>query len=92
MRAPRGPSSRPPRPCSWQHGKAINVDEFANGLADAALLRRICWTIVMSGGNFHIEDPDPASAPRGSAASVGVTTRSCTRLDPRSSAREGLSA
>jgi hypothetical protein len=48
---------------NWQHGKAINVDEFANGVTDPALLRRMCWIIVTSGGHFHIEDADLAARP-----------------------------
>lgn len=47
----------------WHHGKAINIDEFANGVTDYDLLRRLCWTIVTSGGHFHIEDSAPASRP-----------------------------
>jgi hypothetical protein len=45
----------------WQYGKPINIDEFANGLGDPDLLRRMCWTIVTCGGHFHIEDPEPAA-------------------------------
>ena len=47
----------------WQKAKAINVDEFANGVTDPAVLRRMCWTIVTSGGHFHIEDADARSQP-----------------------------
>ena len=49
----------------WSRNKAINVDEFANGVTDTALLRRMCWTILASGGNFHVEDAEPASNPFG---------------------------
>jgi hypothetical protein len=49
----------------WARNKAINVDEFANGVTNSALLREMCWTILTSGGNFHIEDADPASNPYG---------------------------
>jgi hypothetical protein len=47
----------------WPRGKPINVDEFANGVSDTNLLRRMCWTILSSGGHFHIEDALPASRP-----------------------------
>jgi hypothetical protein len=47
----------------WPRGKPINVDEFANGVTDTDLLRRMCWTILASGGHFHIEDAEPASRP-----------------------------
>ncbi len=40
----------------WVYNKPINIDEFANGLTDANILRRMCWTIIISGGHFHIED------------------------------------
>ena len=44
----------------WSYNKAINVDEFGNFLTDVNILREICWTIITSGGNFHIEDADDA--------------------------------
>ncbi len=47
----------------WQRGKAMNVDEFANGLGDPDVLRQMVWTILMSGGNYHIEDPTPEARP-----------------------------
>ena len=47
----------------WPRKKPINVDEFANGVIDFALLRRMCWTILTSGGHFHIEDAAPAAQP-----------------------------
>lgn len=47
----------------WKNNKAINLDEFANGLKDPDILRKMCWTIVASGGNFHIEDAQPESKP-----------------------------
>jgi len=47
----------------WGYNKPINIDEFANGLTDPDVLREICWTIVTSGGHFHIEDAGEASQP-----------------------------
>ena len=47
----------------WARNKPINIDEFANGVKDTRLLRRMCWTILASGGHFHIEDADPAALP-----------------------------
>lgn len=47
----------------WHYNKAMNVDEFANGVDDYNLLRKEAWIIIMSGGNFHIEDADPNSQP-----------------------------
>ncbi len=47
----------------WPKNKPINIDEFANGVDDPALLRRMCWIIVTSGGNFHIEDCKPEAKP-----------------------------
>ena len=47
----------------WAKSKPINIDEFANGVDDLALLRRMCWVIVTSGGNFHIEDCKPEAKP-----------------------------
>ena len=36
------------------------LDEFANAVEDDVRLRQEAWMIVMSGGNFHFEDPcDP---------------------------------
>ena len=49
----------------WGYNKAINVDEFANGCADPNILRTMCWTIVTSGGNFHIEDASDPARPVG---------------------------
>ena len=48
---------------NWQRGKAMNVDELANGQSDYDTLRRVCWTIVASGGHFHIEDAMPSARP-----------------------------
>ena len=47
----------------WSKNKAINIDEFANGCKDPYALRTMCWTIVTSGGNFHIEDCLPSAKP-----------------------------
>ena len=47
----------------WAKKKAINVDEFANGLEDPKVLRIMCWTIITSGAHFHIEDATPKSKP-----------------------------
>ncbi len=47
----------------WSKGKPINIDEFANGVSDPTLLRRMCWIIVVSGGHFHIEDCEPSAKP-----------------------------
>lgn len=47
----------------WRLGKAINVDEFANGVRSNDLLRAMCWTILTSGGNFHVEDAAPSARP-----------------------------
>ncbi|MDO8588243.1 MAG: sugar-binding protein [Armatimonadota bacterium] len=44
----------------WPYNKAVNIDEFANGVGDWTLLRKMCWIIVTSGGNFHIEDANAA--------------------------------
>jgi hypothetical protein len=55
----------------WQYGKAINIDEMANGVQSYDALRRITWTIVTSGGHFHIED----AAPSARAADVGSNQR-----------------
>jgi hypothetical protein len=49
----------------WPRNKPINVDEFANGVTDTDLLREMCWTILTSGGHFHVEDAEPASDPFG---------------------------
>ena len=43
----------------WAYNKAINVDEFANGVGDYATMAKMCWVIIASGGNFHIEDAEP---------------------------------
>lgn len=47
----------------WAKGKPINIDEFANGVTDASLLRKMCWIIITSGGHFHIEDCEPSAKP-----------------------------
>jgi hypothetical protein len=47
----------------WSKNKPINIDEFANGVGDPAQLRMLCWTIVTSGGHYHIEDCKPESKP-----------------------------
>ncbi len=44
----------------WSFNKPINVDEFANGVGDATLMRQMCWIIITSGAHFHVEDADPA--------------------------------
>jgi uncharacterized repeat protein (TIGR01451 family) len=46
----------------YNDGKAVNVDEFANGVSDPAILRKSAWTILASGGNFHFEDVGDAQA------------------------------
>lgn len=47
----------------WSKNKPINIDEFANGLADPNMLRKMCWIIVASGGHFHIEDAENSAKP-----------------------------
>lgn len=47
----------------WRLNKPINIDEFANGVKGHDLLREQCWTILASGGHFHIEDAAPSSKP-----------------------------
>ncbi|MDO8588242.1 MAG: hypothetical protein Q7T82_14535 [Armatimonadota bacterium] len=47
----------------WSRNKAINIDEFANGVTETDLLRKMCWIIITSGGNFHIEDAVESSRP-----------------------------
>jgi hypothetical protein len=47
----------------WQYKRPVNVDEMGNGVVDSLELRRICWTIVTSGGHFHIEDAADSAAP-----------------------------
>lgn len=47
----------------WRFNKPINIDEFANGLEDPDILRKMLWVIVTSGGHFHIEDARPESKP-----------------------------
>lgn len=54
----------------FRRRKLMNVDEFANGERSAKVLRRQCWTIVTSGGHFHIEDALPESQPEIVAANV----------------------
>jgi hypothetical protein len=55
------------------NGKPVNVDEFGkchdNGTAATYdTLRKMAWTIVASGGHFHIEDAcDPLITPPGQA-------------------------
>ena len=44
----------------WSWGKPINIDEFANGLADKSIARAQAWTIISSGGHLHFEDTDYA--------------------------------
>jgi hypothetical protein len=51
-------------------GKPVNVDEFGKCHDDVGAtydtLRKMAWTIVASGGHFHIEDAcDPLIAPPG---------------------------
>ena len=47
----------------WKLNKAINIDEFANGLGDPDIMRKMCWIIITSGGNFHIEGSVPSAKP-----------------------------
>jgi hypothetical protein len=54
----------------WSYGKPINIDEFGNGLGSPDtmpqapdILREMCWTIIASGGHFHIEDAAPEAEP-----------------------------
>jgi len=47
----------------WHYNKPINIDEFANGLTNYDILRRMCWETITSGGHFHIEDAQDASKP-----------------------------
>lgn len=47
----------------WGSNKPVNVDEFANDLADPEILRKMSWLIVSGGGHFHIEDTLPSSKP-----------------------------
>lgn len=54
----------------WQYNKPINIDEFANGLGDTNILRKMLWTIVTSGGHFHIEDAVPESNPTGNTQAI----------------------
>ncbi|MHB1000303.1 MAG: DUF6298 domain-containing protein [Armatimonadota bacterium] len=60
----------------WKYNKAMNIDEFANGLFDFRVLTKECWTIVTSGGNFHIEGADDTARP----ASVVANIESFKRL------------
>jgi len=48
---------------NWYRNKAMNIDEFANHVADYNALRKVCWTIVTSGGNFKIEDAESSAKP-----------------------------
>lgn len=42
------------------YAKVTTLDEFGNEAMDPSRLRRELWSIVTSGGNFHLEDPcDP---------------------------------
>ncbi|MDO8683334.1 MAG: hypothetical protein Q7N50_07635 [Armatimonadota bacterium] len=54
----------------WKLNKAINIDEFANGVVDPDLLRKMCWIIITSGGNFHIEDAEEPSNPFGICGNI----------------------
>lgn len=58
--------------------KLTTLDEFANAVEDPGRLRREAWTIVTSGGNFHLEDPcDPEHIDCGGAdASPWLPVRS----------------
>lgn len=47
----------------WRYKRPVNVDEMGNGVVDSLKLRQICWTIVASGGHFHIEDAADSAAP-----------------------------
>lgn len=60
---------------NWARGKPMNVDELANGQTRHDILRRICWTIVTSGGHFHIEDAAPSAKPFEVAANVASFCR-----------------
>ncbi len=64
----------------WPRGKAMNVDELANGQTSYDTLRRICWTIVASGGHFHIEDALPSARPYEVARNV-LSFLKATRWD-----------
>jgi len=51
----------PAPPTRRTYVKPINVDEVNGG--DATILRRVAWTVITSGGHFHLEDPqDPLLA------------------------------
>lgn len=71
------------------HQKVVNIDEFANAERDPARLRKKAWTIIASGGNFHIEDPchpgvlDCAGAP-GADAKPWVPVRSINAFEQAS--------
>jgi hypothetical protein len=54
----------------WSKGKLINIDEFANTLADKDLLLEMCETIARNGAHFHIEDSDPMADGPGAAANA----------------------
>lgn len=47
----------------WSRNKLMNVDEFANGERDPKVLRDQVWSILTSGGHFHVEDAKPSSDP-----------------------------
>ena len=49
----------------WPRNKPINIDEFANGVTDTRVLREMAWTILASGGHFHIEDAVLSADPFG---------------------------
>jgi hypothetical protein len=56
----------------WSKHKAINVDEFGNGEKIPDHLRKLAWTIIASGGHFHIEDAAPESVPQAISVAQNV--------------------
>jgi len=55
---------------NWYKNKAMCVDELANGQTSYDSLRKVCWTIVASGGHFHEEDPETSAQPYDIAANI----------------------
>jgi len=50
--------------------KPINIDEFANSSSEAGVLRALGWTIVTSGGHFHLEENNDDQTRQTSAVSM----------------------